>query len=64
MSTGDAFEFVRNYKFNARNFFALKRDSLNATNTGELGGLILKNKLFFFGGFQAKTVRPGNDHWF
>src|SRR5438874_5235388 len=31
---GDAFEFVRNYQFNARNFFALKRDSIKRNQYG------------------------------
>jgi Carboxypeptidase regulatory-like domain len=59
---GDLFEFVRNYKFNARNFFALKRDSLKRNQYGgTLGGPILKNKLFFFGGYQGTKTRsdPG-----
>jgi len=55
---GDAFEFVRNYKFNARNFFALRRDSLKRNQFGgTLGGPVLKNKLFFFGGYQGTTTR-------
>jgi hypothetical protein len=59
---GDLFEFVRNYKFNARNFFALKRDSLKRNQYGgTLGGPIVKNKLFFFGGYQGTKTRsdPG-----
>src|SRR6202040_3400004 len=47
---GDAFEFVRNGDFNARNFFATQRDSLKRNQYGgTLGGPIKKNKLFFFG---------------
>lgn len=60
---GDAFEFVRNYKFNARNFFAPKRDSLKRNQFGgTLGGPIVKNKVFFFGGYQGTRTRsdPGN----
>src|SRR5437667_5987952 len=60
---GDAFEFVRNYQFNARNFFALKRDSLKRNQYGgTLGGPILKNKLFFFAGYQGTKTRsdPGD----
>ena len=59
---GDLFEFVRNYKFNARNFFALRRDSLKRNQYGgTLGGPIVKNKLFFFGGYQGTKTRsdPG-----
>ena len=55
---GDAFEFLRNYNFNARNFFAPARDSLKRNQFGGvLGGPILKNKLFFFGGYQATLER-------
>jgi Carboxypeptidase regulatory-like domain len=51
---GDAFEFVRNGDFNARNFFAPKQDTLRRNQFGgTMGGPIIKNKLFFFGGFQA-----------
>src|SRR5438876_3887552 len=51
---GDLFEFVRNKVFNARNAFALQRDSLKRNQYGGvLGGPIVKNKLFFFGGYQA-----------
>jgi len=49
---GDLFEFVRNYKFNARNFFATERDSLKRNQFGgTLGGPIKTHKLFFFGGY-------------
>jgi len=61
---GDLFEFVRNDLFNATTYFAkvdpttgkkvhstLKRNQFGGT----VGGPILKNKLFFFGGYQ-KTI--------
>src|SRR5947199_2158337 len=55
---GNAFEFVRNYVFNARNFFALKRDTLKRNQFGgTLGGPIIQNKLFFFGGYQGTLTR-------
>ncbi len=55
---GDAFEFVRNYLFNARNTFALARDSLKRNQFGgTLGGPMVKNKLFFFLGYQGTMVR-------
>jgi hypothetical protein len=55
---GTAFEFLRNYHFNARDFFAATRDSLKRNQFGGvLGGPIKKNKLFFFGGFQYTTTR-------
>src|ERR1051326_5023154 len=55
---GSAFEFVRNGMFNARNAYALKRDSLKRNQFGgTLGGPIIKNKVFFFGGYQGTITR-------
>ena len=55
---GNLFEFVRNGKFNARNFFANERDSLKRNQFGgTAGGPILQNKLFFFTGVQATRTR-------
>ena len=55
---GDVFEFVRNYKFNARDYFALKRDTLKRNQFGgTIGGPIMQNKLFFFGGYQGTITR-------
>jgi Carboxypeptidase regulatory-like domain/TonB dependent receptor len=68
---GDLFEFVRNDLFNATNYFAavdpvtgekvhntLKRNQFGGT----IGGAIVKNRLFFFGGYQGTTIRqdPAN----
>ena len=51
---GGAFEFLRNYAFNARNFFAPTRDSLKRNQFGGIiGGPVLKNRLFFFAGYQG-----------
>src|SRR6185503_6375462 len=50
--------FVRNYKFNARNFFQPVRDSLKRNQFGgTIGGPIQKDKLFFFAGYQGTIVR-------
>jgi len=55
---GNAFEFVRNAVFNARNFFAPTRDQLKRNQYGgTFGGPVLKNRLFFFGGYQGTRIR-------
>ena len=55
---GDLFEFVRNGMFNARNAFAPTRDTMKRNQFGgTVGGPVMKNKLFFFGGFQATKTR-------
>src|SRR5436190_11450902 len=63
--SGNAFEFVRDRRFNATNPFApigpngkrvddgLQRNQFGGT----LGGPIVQNKLFFFGAYQGTTVR-------
>jgi hypothetical protein len=60
---GDLFEFVRNDLFNARNYFAVKGSTLKRNQFGgTFGGPIVKNRLFFFGGYQGTTLRqdPAN----
>ena len=55
---GDLFEFVRNGKFNSRNVFATKRDTIKRNQFGgTVGGAVIKNKLFFFTGYQGTTTR-------
>jgi Carboxypeptidase regulatory-like domain/TonB dependent receptor len=62
---GDLFEFVRNAEFNARNFFAAKRDQLKRNQFGgTVGGPIRiphlydgRNKDFFFFGYQGTRIR-------
>ena len=55
---GDVFEFVRNGVFNAKDPFALKRDDLKRNQFGGvLGGPVVRNKLFFFGGYQGTYER-------
>src|SRR5436309_5407086 len=55
---GDLFEFVRNDLFNARPYFAAKGSTLKRNQYGgTLGGPIVQNKLFFFGGYQGTVLR-------
>jgi hypothetical protein len=55
---GSAFEFVRNDKLDARNFFAPVRPALRYNDFGfSFGGPIIKDKLFFFGGEEWKKIR-------
>ena len=58
---GDAFWFVRNTALNASNFFSRQQDQLKRNQTGfTLGGPILKNRLFAFGGFQQLWIRSAS----
>ncbi len=55
---GDAFEFLRNYVFNARNAFAPTRDSLKRNQFGgTIGGPVRRDRLFLFAGYQGTTER-------
>ena len=55
---GDVFEFIRNGDVNAINYFAPRQDSLKRNQFGgTLGGKIIRDKLFFFGGFQQSNIR-------
>jgi Carboxypeptidase regulatory-like domain/TonB dependent receptor len=66
---GDVFEFLRNYEMNARPKGLVEpsgsvvqpvRDSLKRSQFGgTAGGRIIKDKLFFFGGYQ-QTVQRSN----
>jgi hypothetical protein len=57
---GSVFDYLRNGSLNARNFFAPTHDLLKRNQFGgTFGGRIIKDKLFFFGGYQGtrqKTV--------
>jgi hypothetical protein len=56
---GDLFEYIRNGDLDARNFFSTSgHDSLKRNQFGgTAGGKIIKDKLFFFGGFQGTRNR-------
>ena len=55
---GDAFEFVRNGVFNARNAFATKRDTLKRNQFGAMiTGPIKKDRTFFLGAIELMRDR-------
>src|SRR5439155_15064242 len=55
---GSLFEFIRNGDVNAINYFAPRQDSLKRNQFGgTFGGRIIRDKLFFFGGYQGSTIR-------
>ena len=55
---GSVWEFLRNDHLNARNFFAPTKPFLAQNQYGfTVGGPIIKNKSFFFGGYEGLSVR-------
>ena len=58
---GSVFEYLRNDKLDARNFFdGVKKGKYNQNEFGAaVGGPIIKNRTFFFTDFQVNKVRQG-----
>ena len=59
---GSGFEFVRNDRFDARNFFATNVDKPVLKQNqygGSLGGPVAKNKTFFFADYEGFNVTQG-----
>ncbi|MBI1896368.1 MAG: TonB-dependent receptor [Acidobacteria bacterium] len=61
---GSLFEFVRNDKFDASNFFANRSGASKPSYRhnqfgGTLGGPMIKNKMFYFGSYQGTRIRLG-----
>ena len=55
---GGVLEFLRNDALDARTFFAPRKGKLRFNDFGwNLGGAIVKNKVFFFGGQEWKKIR-------
>ncbi len=62
---GDAFEFVRNSDFNAKDFFSVSAKAPDGLSDGlkrnqfggTIGGPIKKDKMFFFLGYQGTLIR-------
>jgi hypothetical protein len=60
---GAFFEYLRNAKMNARNFFAPRNDGLKRNQYGfAFGGPAIKDRTFFFGSWQGTQIRslPSN----
>jgi hypothetical protein len=55
---GTAFEFLRYFSLNARNYFAPTQDGLKRNQYGvAVGGPVQKNKTFFFFSYQKTSLR-------
>jgi hypothetical protein len=54
---GGAFEYIRDRKFNSKNFFAAEKDFLKRNQYGGFaGGPIKRNSTFFFAGWQRTRI--------
>ncbi len=60
---GTVFDFLRNNYFNAQNYFSTNRDTLKRNQFGGvIGGPIVRNKLFFFGGYQGTITHQQSNN--
>lgn len=59
---GTLYEFLRNDRFDARNFFAARVSPLKRNQFGgALGGPLIKNKLFYFGNYEGYRQRSAGN---
>jgi hypothetical protein len=59
---GDGFEFLRNTKLDARNFFSSDRANFRQNQFGgALGGPLKRDRVFFFGDYQGTRMTQGID---
>jgi hypothetical protein len=57
---GSLFEFVRNDKFDSKNFFAVNKEKLERNQFGgTVGGPIIRNKTFFFASYEGHRRQQG-----
>jgi hypothetical protein len=57
---GAAFDFIRNNYINASNYFSLAKDTLHQNQFGgTIGGKVIRDKLFFFAGYQRLVSSAG-----
>ncbi|MFN0166330.1 MAG: carboxypeptidase regulatory-like domain-containing protein [Bryobacteraceae bacterium] len=57
---GSIFHFLRNDKFDSRNFFALAKPAYRWNNFGvTAGGPIKKDRLFYYGAYEGTRIRQG-----
>jgi len=62
---GSAFEFYNNESLNAKSYFATTKQPSHAHITGvTIGGPIMKNKLFFFGGWEGQYQKTLSQQFF